>query len=77
MDSQLIAGFYDLQHRLNDSFRVLHSLLEHRYDYDNNHIVGNTETTARLAVLAAAYTRARPVERTLHQRRGSVGTRER
>ena len=44
VDSQLIAGFYDLQHRLNDSFRVLHSLrLEHlRYDYDNNHIVGNT-----------------------------------
>ena len=45
VDSQLIAGFYDLQHRLNDSFRVLHSLrLEHlRYDYDNNHIVGNTK----------------------------------
>ena len=45
MDSQLIAGFYDLQHRLNDSLRVLHSLrLEHlRYDYDNNHIVGNTK----------------------------------
>ena len=45
VDSQLIAGFYDLQHRLNDSLRVLHSLrLEHlRYDYDNNHIVGNTK----------------------------------
>ena len=45
MDSQLIAGFYDLQFSLDDSLRVLHSLrLEHlRYDYTNKHIVGNTK----------------------------------
>lgn len=45
VDSQLIAGFYDLQFSLDDSLRVLHSLrLEHlRYDYTNKHIVGNTK----------------------------------
>jgi outer membrane receptor protein involved in Fe transport len=45
VDSELIAGFYDLQFSLDDSLRVLHSLrLEHlRYDYTNKHIVGNTK----------------------------------
>ena len=45
VDSQLIAGFYDLQYRVNDGFRVLHSLrLEYlSYDYTNKHIVGNTK----------------------------------
>jgi iron complex outermembrane receptor protein len=45
VDSQLVAGFYDLQYRLNANLRVLHSLrLEHlRYDYTNNHINGNTQ----------------------------------
>ncbi len=45
VDSQLIAGFYDLAHELNDSTRILHSLrLEYlNYDYTNNHIVGNTK----------------------------------
>ena len=45
VDSELIAGFYDLQFSLDDSLRVLHSLrLEHlRYYYTNKHIVGNTK----------------------------------
>ena len=66
VDSQLIAGFYDLQHRLNDSFRVLHSLrLEHlRYDYDINHIVGNTRDDGTACGFGGCLTRARPVERT-------------
>ena len=45
VDSYLVAGFYNLQHRLSDGLRVLHSLrLEYLdYDYTNNHIVGNTK----------------------------------
>lgn len=44
VDSQLIAGFYDIQFGLDHGLRILHSLrLEHlRYDYTNKHIVGNT-----------------------------------
>ncbi len=45
VDSELVAGFYNLQYRLDESLRITHSLrLEHlRYDYTNNHIVGNTK----------------------------------
>ncbi len=45
VDSYLLAGFYNLQHSLSDSLRVLHSLrLEYLdYDYANKHIVGNTK----------------------------------
>lgn len=45
VDSALVAGFYNLQHQLNEGLRVLHSLrIEYlNYDYTNNHIVGNTK----------------------------------
>ena len=44
VDSIMAAGFYNLTVRLGERSRFVHSLrIEHlAYDYDNNHIVGNT-----------------------------------
>ena len=44
VDSWMAAGFYNLSIELSARSRFIHSLrLEHlAYDYDNNHIVGNT-----------------------------------
>ena len=44
VDSQLLAGFYDLVHSFSDDLRLINSLrLEYlNYDYTNNHITGNT-----------------------------------
>ncbi len=44
VDSLMIAGYYDIGWSLNDSTRLVHSLRVEQleYDYDNNHLVGNT-----------------------------------
>lgn len=44
VDSYMVAGFYNLRADLNERTTLVHSLrVEHlAYDYDNNHIVGNT-----------------------------------
>lgn len=44
IDSNMVAGFYDLDWRASDTWRVVHSARVERlrYDYDNLTLVGNT-----------------------------------
>ena len=44
VDSLMVAGFYNLVYQINDTTRLVHSLRieDLSYDYDNNHLVGNT-----------------------------------
>ncbi len=44
VDSFMLAGYYDVSWSFNDSTRLVHSLRVEQleYDYDNNHLVGNT-----------------------------------
>lgn len=44
VDSQLVAGYYNLTHSFSDDVRLINSLrLEYlNYDYTNNHLTGNT-----------------------------------
>ena len=44
VDGRSVALYYDLTFKLNDQWRVLHSgrVEELRYDYENNHLVGNS-----------------------------------
>lgn len=45
VSSTLFAGFYNLEHSLSGSTRLVHSLRAEilSYDYTNNHLVGNTK----------------------------------
>ena len=77
VDSELVAGFYNLQYRLDESLRITHSLrLEHlRYDYTNNHIVGNTKDDGACG-WRLLYTPL-PVARYVHQFGRAIGGRKR
>ena len=60
VDSFMAAAFYNLEWRLGDRWRASHSLrVEHLgYDYDNNHLVGNTrDDGSRCGFGGCLYTR--------------------
>ena len=76
VDSFLAAAFYDLNWRLNSSLELVHSLRLERlsYDYDNNHLVGNTrDDGSQCGFGGCLYTRPADREDTFTDLAGRLG----